>query len=282
MALFLIFFLLGGKNWTTYCIQMGKEDGPTPKARAAATATGEGADTGAEVTSTLPGQGNRQRRSQRERRLRHDLSNSCTFLDLHRLRETSLMAVMQDVLHGVNDTDPVLFEAVGKGDARALGELVVRHDRWVRGVVYSVVKHVDQVDDITQEIWLSVWQRAGLIDDRTKWQSWLSRLARNVAIDTVRRRKNWLRCVERFKAAACAGRRRSPTPLAYLAAREKHQDILEKIEELPEIYRQVFILRHLEDWSYGRIAEVLSLPVATVETRLVRARKLLRQRIGTQ
>ena len=192
------------------------------------------------------------------------------------------MAVMQEVLHGVNDTEPALFEAVGKGDARALGELVVRHDRWVRGVVYSVVKNVDQVDDITQEIWLSVWQRAGLVDDRTKWQSWLSRLAKNVAIDTVRRRKSWLRCVERFKSAARAGRRRSTTPSAHLAAREKHQDILEKIEELPEIYRQVFILRHLEDWSYGRIAEVLSLPVATVETRLVRARKLLRQRIGTQ
>jgi RNA polymerase sigma-70 factor (ECF subfamily) len=52
--------------------------------------------------------------------------------------------------------------------------------------------------------------------------------------------------------------------------------VLEAIRGLPDIYRESFILRHVEDWSYAQIAEAMSLPVDTVETRLVRARRLLR------
>ena len=48
-------------------------------------------------------------------------------------------------------------------------------------------------------------------------------------------------------------------------------------ELLPAIYREPFVLRHLEDWSYAEIGEVLGLSVDTVETRLVRARRLLRE-----
>lgn len=58
---------------------------------------------------------------------------------------------------------------------------------------------------------------------------------------------------------------------------ETHRTLLGAIEALPAIYREPFALRHLEDWSYARIGEALGLPVETVETRLVRARRLLRE-----
>ncbi len=183
---------------------------------------------------------------------------------------------MQDVMNGLNRADPALVEAVGSGDSGALGELMVRHDRWVRGIVYAVVKDIDRVDDVTQEIWLTVWQRAALIDDRTKWRNWLYRLAKNVAIDTIRRRRNWRRCLERFRSLCAARSSRPREPETHVSVAERHQVVLGKIEELPKIYREVFVLRHVEDWNYREIAEVLGLPVATVETRLVRARRMLR------
>ena len=58
---------------------------------------------------------------------------------------------------------------------------------------------------------------------------------------------------------------------------ETHQRVLNAIAGLPEIYREPFVLRHLEDWSYKQIAEAMDMPVDTVETRLVRARRLLRE-----
>jgi RNA polymerase sigma-70 factor (ECF subfamily) len=56
--------------------------------------------------------------------------------------------------------------------------------------------------------------------------------------------------------------------------------MLEAIAALPELYREPFVLKHLEDMSYKQIGELLDLPPDTVETRLVRARRLLRDRLA--
>ena len=58
---------------------------------------------------------------------------------------------------------------------------------------------------------------------------------------------------------------------------ELRAELLQAIEALPALYREPFVLRHLEDWSYAQIGELLGLPTETVETRLVRARRLLRE-----
>jgi len=57
---------------------------------------------------------------------------------------------------------------------------------------------------------------------------------------------------------------------------EHYQTILDAIRALPPIYREPFVLRHLQDWNYRQIADVMDLPIDTIETRLVRARRLLR------
>jgi RNA polymerase sigma-70 factor (ECF subfamily) len=58
---------------------------------------------------------------------------------------------------------------------------------------------------------------------------------------------------------------------------EVSEVVLEAIRALPALYREPFVLRHLQGWSYRQIAETMGLPVDTVETRLVRARRLLRE-----
>ena len=55
--------------------------------------------------------------------------------------------------------------------------------------------------------------------------------------------------------------------------------MLQAIAKLPELYREPFVLKHMDGWSYAQIAEAMNLPVDTVETRLVRARRLLRQEL---
>ena len=88
-------------------------------------------------------------------------------------------------------------------------------------------------------------------------------------------------------AAACAGGealaeqplvdQTANPPVKSLVDREVHETVLAAIGGLPELYREPFVLRHLEGWSYARIGETMNLPVDTVETRLVRARRLLRE-----
>jgi RNA polymerase sigma-70 factor (ECF subfamily) len=65
-----------------------------------------------------------------------------------------------------------------------------------------------------------------------------------------------------------------------MAAREEYEAMLAAIEALPPLYREPFVLKHVEGWSYAQIGEALGLPNDTVETRLVRARRLLRERLN--
>ena len=68
-----------------------------------------------------------------------------------------------------------------------------------------------------------------------------------------------------------------PGPSETATRREEHELVLAAIRGLPAHYREPFMLRHLQDWTYSQIGAHLDLPVATVETRLVRARRLLRE-----
>jgi RNA polymerase sigma factor (sigma-70 family) len=61
------------------------------------------------------------------------------------------------------------------------------------------------------------------------------------------------------------------------AGQETRETILRAVQALPVLYREPFVLRHLEDWSYAQIADVLGLTLEAVETRLVRARRSLRE-----
>jgi RNA polymerase sigma-70 factor (ECF subfamily) len=61
---------------------------------------------------------------------------------------------------------------------------------------------------------------------------------------------------------------------------ERHEAVLDAVASLPALYREPFVLKHLEGWSYRQIGEALGLPTDTVETRLVRARRRLRQKLA--
>ena len=177
-----------------------------------------------------------------------------------------------------NEADPEqpVIDAIRAGDAYAFEELVRRHDRWVRGIVFGVLGDHDRLDDVSQLVWTNTWQRIGGLRDATRWRPWLYRLARNAAIDAGRditRRRNSTLSGDAALSQASSG----PTPDATLAGDEQHGEVLNAVRALPALYREPFVLRHLNDWTYQEIADLMEMPVDSVETRLVRARRLLRE-----
>jgi RNA polymerase sigma-70 factor (ECF subfamily) len=175
----------------------------------------------------------------------------------------------------MEDGDHDLIAAAQRGQRSAIDTFVRRHDRWVRNVVYATVSNPVVVDDIVQNVWAKVWEQIGTLIEPARWRGWLYRLARNTAIDAgqkiagERRRSLTYATVEQAEA-------RAADPAGRLIDAEEHARVLGAIRGLPAIYREPFVLRHLEGWSYSQIGEAMSLPVDTVETRLVRARRLLR------
>jgi RNA polymerase sigma-70 factor (ECF subfamily) len=67
------------------------------------------------------------------------------------------------------------------------------------------------------------------------------------------------------------------SPDRNVVGREQHQEVLAAVQALPALYREPFVLRHVAGWSYKEIAGVMGMPVDSVETRLVRARRFLRE-----
>ena len=174
------------------------------------------------------------------------------------------------------DAEEPVIEAIRGGDRYAFEEFARRRNRWVRGVIFGVLGNRDCVDDVSQQVWSAVWQRIGDLRDSRSWRSWLYRLARNAAVGAGReitRRRNVVRPL-----AGDAPELRSSDAADAAAARiEQHSEVLAAIQALPAIYREPFVLRHVNGWTYREISEVMGLPIDSVETRLVRARRILRE-----
>lgn len=173
------------------------------------------------------------------------------------------------------DSEQPVIEAIQQGDHYAFKELLRRHDRWVRGIVFGVLGQNDQVDDVTQQVWTSVWEKISDLRDTSRWRIWLYRLARNAAVDagrnTTKHRERTTGLPEHVIDKA------DRDPGAQWGADERRDAMKQAIEALPALYREPLTLKHLEGWTYREIAEVLDAPVDTIETRLVRARRMLRK-----
>jgi len=180
-------------------------------------------------------------------------------------------------LRDESELEEPVIAAICEGDRYAFEEFVRRQEAWVRAVIFSVLGRPDGVDDVAQNVWTSVWQRISKLRDTRSWRAWLHQLARNAAIDAGRehtRRRFWGRAAS---IAAIEPSASSGGVDQRLTNDDERRDVLAAIQGLPAIYREPFVLRHMNDWSYRQISEVMGLPVDAVETRLVRARRLLRE-----
>jgi len=177
------------------------------------------------------------------------------------------------------DAELPVIEAVQQGDAGAMAEFIGRQGGWVRGVIFGVLGRADEVDDVAQWVWMQVWREAPRLSDLTRWRAWLYRIAHNAAADANRNRQRRRKAIDQLAQDPRHRPSASPTPQVKLLGRENHATMLDAIEALPTLYREPFVLKHIEGWSYRQIGELLELPTDTVETRLVRARRLLRGKL---
>lgn len=170
-----------------------------------------------------------------------------------------------------------LVASARDGDRGAADALVRAHEPWLRSVVYAVTGRPELVDDVIQQVWERAWQQLGTLADPSRLRPWLYSIARHTAIDAGTAAKR-----ERTVQRPLSGEehhpdRRQAEPARAVVGKETQVELVRAVQALPALYREPFVLRHLEDWSYAEIGEVLGLPATSVETRLVRARRMLRE-----
>ena len=180
------------------------------------------------------------------------------------------------------DNELALVCTARRGDKEALQELLRRNWAWLKGLVYSVLANAQDLDDVMQEICLRVITRIHTLREPERFRAWLAILARREAIKYRRQRhRNSCRPAAVKDDLCGTGQPGSELddPAADLEKKELCGRVLEAVGELPEKYREVFVLAQSGELTYAQIAEVLDVPITTMQIRLVRARRMIRDQI---
>ena len=191
-------------------------------------------------------------------------------------------AILTNILRvdvNLRGTDEDLAARAQKGDLRAYESLVSRYQTFVFRVLWSRTgSSREDVEDLTQDTFVRVWERLDTYDPTRPFKAWIARIAVNVAIDRHRSNMRRPSTVE-LTVAENAVVSESPDPASATIGGEHRRHLLLRVKELPDHYREVVVLRFIQEQSYEEIAEALDLPLGSVKTRIFRGRELLKQRL---
>jgi len=194
-------------------------------------------------------------------------------------------------LGGLSD-DALVARAKGK-DFEAFETLVERYQDKVYRLAFRFMRNETEAKEIVQETLLSVWRKLDGFKGDSQFSSWLYRVTANAALMRLRTQRrhpevsteeldpNFLdRGGPAYGQVASPGDNWARRPDDELQSEELRTQLQRAINELPEIYRTVFLIRDVDGFSTEETAEALDISVPTVKTRLHRARIALREAIA--
>ena len=180
--------------------------------------------------------------------------------------------------------DADLVQESLEGNQLSFQLLVERYQDRMFSLVRHFTRSTAEVEDIVQETFLKAFRRLETFQRQASFSTWLYRIAVNTSLDFLKRRgRSPVQSVEDPELLVAApGAARSPgvvAPDARLEQEEIARITHRVLEELPEIFRTVLVLRELEDMAYQEMADLLGISIGTVESRLFRARARFREKL---
>ena len=168
-------------------------------------------------------------------------------------------------------------------DERALGELYDQIAPWVLGLTFRILQDEDEAGEVVADVFVQVWRHIDQHDARRgPLVPWILSIARNRALDALRRRRRWWRKTERVAQAQPveAEENVASTPHeASVPGWPVHREVHAALAALPEEQRRVVLLSYFEGLSHREIARRLKQPLGTVKTRMRMAHQRLTERL---
>ena len=172
--------------------------------------------------------------------------------------------------------DRELISRILSGNMNAFTFLVNRYRKLVVHITGRLIQRQDEIEDVSQEVFMKVYQNLGRYRNECKLSTWIATIAYNVSINYLRKFKKTdltsqddsaiLRSLMDFKT----------TDYEQI---DLHRYIRDQIELLPVHYRSVITLFHLEEFSYQEIEQITGMPEGTVKSHLFRAKAILKERL---
>ncbi|MFZ7103795.1 MAG: RNA polymerase sigma factor [Peptococcaceae bacterium] len=175
--------------------------------------------------------------------------------------------------------DLELIQKINSGNRECYGELVDRYKRQIFNLACKFTHDYSQAQDLSQEVFVHCFLQLGSFKENAKFSTWLYRLAVNKCIDWQRKNKREPQFVELIDIVE---HRDDGSPEEIYLKKERELWLKNTVLSLPEKYKIVLLLYIKQDLTYGEIGEILNLPVKTVETRIYRAKKLIKKKLNPE
>ena len=171
--------------------------------------------------------------------------------------------------------DDELIKSILKGNGERYDDIVERYQTGLYRTAYYYTQNVEDARDITQEIFIKAYNNLAGFKQGSTFSTWLYRIAVNHCIDWCRKKKPF------YVEAACMDNLcdEEGSPEDLFLQQEIASEVQAAVGSLSEIYSTVLILYYFEDFSPQQIADIMDTSKRTVETRLFRGRKMLRDKL---
>jgi RNA polymerase sigma-70 factor (ECF subfamily) len=188
-------------------------------------------------------------------------------------------------------SDKEIVERFNSGDNSVFSVLVDRYLNKAYQIAYGILGNKQDAEEVSQDVFLRIYKALPKFRGDAEFSTWMYRIAVNLAKNKYRWNKS-RGSKKNISIQASLGNDEdsfsledrisdeSPLPDEKVELSEFEQNIMDEIEELPELYREALILRNVEEMSYEDIAKVLGCKLGTIKSRIARAREELKSRLG--
>ncbi len=186
------------------------------------------------------------------------------------------------------EADREMLDVVLQGDTTAYRGLVEKYQERVYAMVYGMLRNREDATDITQEAFVKAYRSLASFRLESSFYTWLYRIAMNLAIDLIRKRKRRREVgyedgvAARDEDGTVHAMHQGDSPRRVLERRQLYKQIMDAMDQLPADQKQVILLRELEGLPYREIAEIMGIPEGTVMSRLFYARKKRQKMLSAQ
>lgn len=174
------------------------------------------------------------------------------------------------------EEDLILVQETLKGNVQSFEALLDKYELIILKFIYSMIRDKETAEDITQDVFITVYNKLDTFDSKYKFSNWIMRIARNKCIDYIRKIKK----SKEMNIEECISiKSRETSPEERLEYKEIRDFIVNKINSLDNVDKQIILLRYSQKATFNDISKILDISESSVKRRYYKIREQFRRQI---